>query len=184
MSNKSMMFGVVAILVVVAAIGVGVAVSNSDDPEEAAAQTAAEPSDSSMSGESDHSSPTDAALLEVQDLTLKEDDSEFGKILVDQEGRTIYIFEPDKKNESVCYGECADFWPPVLVTDEAQLGDGLSASTGVTERKDGKLQATYDGHPLYYVIGEEAGQVKCQAKDMHGGLWYVQAPDGEVITAS
>ena len=38
-----------------------------------------------------------------------------GTILVNGEGFTLYMFEPDKQSkDSTCYGECENLWPPVL----------------------------------------------------------------------
>ncbi|MGI5231829.1 hypothetical protein [Actinoallomurus sp. CA-142502] len=41
-------------------------------------------------------------------------DSKLGKILVDGQGRTLYLFEADKGTKSTCYGACARAWPPPL----------------------------------------------------------------------
>ena len=40
-------------------------------------------------------------------------DSEFGSMLFDAKHQAIYVFENDRPNETVCYGECAEAWPPV-----------------------------------------------------------------------
>lgn len=53
---------------------------------------------------------------------------------------------------------------------------------GTTEREDGSMQVTYDGHPLYYFVNDvEPGEVNCQAVAQFGGTWYVLAPDGEIV---
>src|ERR1041385_7855562 len=87
-----------------------------------------------------------------------------GKILVTAQGRTLYLFAPDKKNRSVCYGSCASYWPPLLVTGKPAAGAGVKASLlGVAMRKDGKHQVTYNGHPLYTYVGDSAaGKTKGQ----------------------
>ena len=36
-------------------------------------------------------------------------------MLVNAQGRTLYVFAPDTPNKSVCYGKCAALRPPVLV---------------------------------------------------------------------
>jgi predicted lipoprotein with Yx(FWY)xxD motif len=49
-------------------------------------------------------------------------------------------------------------------------------------RRDGRLQVTYAGHPLYYYVGDRRpGEVLCQAVAEYGGTWYVVAPDGRAI---
>jgi predicted lipoprotein with Yx(FWY)xxD motif len=53
---------------------------------------------------------------------------------------------------------------------------------GSVRRRDGRLQVTYAGHPLYYYVGDSRrGEVLCQAATEFGGTWYVVAADGRVI---
>ena len=49
---------------------------------------------------------------------------------------------------------------------------------GTTERRDGKLQVTYAGKPLYYYAHEGPGEVKCHNVNLNGGYWWVIGPDG------
>src|SRR5690242_591454 len=78
-----------------------------------------------------------------------------GKILVNAQGRSLYLFAPDKLGKSTCYGSCAHYWPPALTTGKPTAGTGVKASLlGVTVRKDGKRQVTYNGHPLYTYVGD------------------------------
>ena len=56
---------------------------------------------------------------------------------------------------------------------------GLKQSLlGTTRRRDGTLQVTYAGHPLYYWSGDTAKTIMCQHVKLHGGFWYVVNPDG------
>src|SRR5439155_23295538 len=84
-----------------------------------------------------------------------------GKVLVAANGRTLYLFTADKGKRSTCYGQCAGYWPPLLAS-KPSVGTGLKSSMlGTTKRKDGKLQVTYGGHPLYYFVQDKkAGPVK------------------------
>src|SRR5258705_6852698 len=69
-----------------------------------------------------------------------------GKVLVAANGRTLYLFTAEKSKKSVCYGQCATYWPP-LIAKAPTAGAGVDASLlGTTKRKDGKLQVTYGGH--------------------------------------
>lgn len=69
-------------------------------------------------------------------------------------GFTLYVFANDAiNNGSVCNDGCAVNWPPLLVTDSA--ASGVENLTTVV-RKDGTLQAAYNGKPLYYFINDEA----------------------------
>lgn len=38
--------------------------------------------------------------------------SALGSILVDSQGRTLYLFEKDKRDRSACASTCATYWPP------------------------------------------------------------------------
>jgi len=106
-------------------------------------------------------------------------DSEFGEMIFDANDQAIYVFERDTGSKSTCYDECADAWPPVLTDDGPVAGKGLDeAGLGTTERRDGSLQVTYRGHPLYYYAHEGPGEVRCHNVDLNGGLWWVLSPQG------
>lgn len=112
--------------------------------------------------------------------------SRFGEVLVDGQGRVLYLFAADTTLESTCYGACATAWPPLL-TDKGARIDAMhmatAALTGTTTRKDGTVQVTYNGHPLYYFQGDTApGQITCQAVVNFGAAWYVVDPHGNAIT--
>ena len=106
-----------------------------------------------------------------------------GPILVDSRGRTLYDFPPDKAGMSSCYGACAALWPPVLTTGKPLAGPGVRASLlGTTKRKDGKLEVTYKGHPLYYFVTDrKPGQTTGQGVNQFGAPWWVLSPAGKEI---
>lgn len=122
--------------------------------------------------------PTDAATGEV---TVATTSSELGDILVDGDGRTLYVFDQDTEGESTCYDDCASNWPPVA--GEPEAGEGVDTSLlGTTERRDGTLQVTYAGAPLYLFAGDAAaGDTNGQGV---GDVWWVVAPDGQKIADS
>lgn len=104
-----------------------------------------------------------------------------GRVLVDARGRTVYAYTADRMGRSVCYGACAGVWPPLLSkTRKPALAKGVRrALVGITKRKDGKLQITYRGHPLYTFSGDtKAGQVKGQG---YRHVWYALAANGKLI---
>ncbi len=109
--------------------------------------------------------------------------SDYGRILFDGRGYVLYAFTRDARGRSACYGDCAAAWPPYLVASRPQARAGAHASLlGTTRRRNGKLQATYDGRPLYYYRGDRSpGQILCQNVLEYGGLWLVVAPDGHVV---
>src|SRR5213592_3626772 len=90
--------------------------------------------------------------------------SSFGSVLFDGRGFVLYGFTRDPRSRSVCTGTCASAWPPYLVKTRATAGPGVRAKLlGTTKRRDGKVQVTYAGRPLYYYVGDrKPGQILCQ----------------------
>jgi predicted lipoprotein with Yx(FWY)xxD motif len=111
-----------------------------------------------------------------------------GTVLVDGQGFTLYVFEPDNQSgTSKCYGECAKAWPPLVLpsgVNQAPAGPGVRAALlGTTKRTDGTVQVTYNKWPLYtWVIDSGPGMATGQDLNNNGGKWYVIAPDGTLIT--
>ena len=119
----------------------------------------------------------------AQGTTVKAAKSHFGKIIVDGRGRTLYLFEKDRRSHSACSGGCAAYWPPLLTTAKPVAGTGVKKSLlGTIRRSNGKKQVTYNGHPLYrFVQDTKPGQVKGQDTHFFGGGWYVISPSGKKI---
>ncbi|WP_371966056.1 hypothetical protein [Actinomadura chokoriensis] len=108
-----------------------------------------------------------------------------GTILVDGEGRTVYLFEKDTGNKSSCSGSCMAVWPPVTTSGKPKPGSGANASKlGTTTRSDGATQVSYAGHPLYYYApdGTSSGSAKGQGLDQFGAKWFVMSPAGTAVT--
>jgi predicted lipoprotein with Yx(FWY)xxD motif len=103
-----------------------------------------------------------------------------GTALVDGSGRAVYLFENDSTSASTCAGACASVWPPVpALTGTPSAGGTESASVGSTPRPDGGAQLTYDGHPLYYYIGDHnPGDSRGQGLDQFGAHWYLVQRSG------
>jgi predicted lipoprotein with Yx(FWY)xxD motif len=104
-----------------------------------------------------------------------------GLILVDSQGLTVYDFHKDKGTQSSCYGACEQGWPPVTSAGQPQVGNGASASKlGTTERKDGTMQVTYAGHPLYTFAGDQKpGEANGNDVSAFGAQWYALKGSGE-----
>ncbi len=104
-----------------------------------------------------------------------------GRIIVNFKGLTLYDFHKDKGTQSVCYGGCAQVWPPLITEGAPQAGEGATASKlGTTKRKDGTTQVTYAGHPLYtYTADTKPGEAKGNDFSSFGGEWYALQPNGE-----
>jgi predicted lipoprotein with Yx(FWY)xxD motif len=110
--------------------------------------------------------------------------SALGSILVDSNGRTLYLSQADRPDTSACSSACANVWPPYEPPRSPQAGAGVDAGKlGTIVRADGAKQGTYDGHPLYYYVGDRvAGQTTGQALSQFGAAWYVVAHCGSAIT--
>jgi predicted lipoprotein with Yx(FWY)xxD motif len=123
--------------------------------------------------------PAAAAFAAPSTSTISLRRSAVGKVLVAANGRTLYLFTADKGKKSTCYGQCAGYWPP-LFAGKPTVGAGLKASMlGTTKRRDGKLQVTYAGHPLYFFAQDKkAGQVNGQGFVHFGGAWWVVSAAG------
>jgi predicted lipoprotein with Yx(FWY)xxD motif len=112
-------------------------------------------------------------------LTLRK--SAYGAILFDGRGRVLYSFTRDVRGKpSRCYGDCAVAWPVYYAPKSGlTVGRGVQRSLlRTTKRRDGRLQVTYNGWPLYYYAHEKAGEVKCHNVRTHGGLWRVMRANG------
>jgi predicted lipoprotein with Yx(FWY)xxD motif len=110
--------------------------------------------------------------------------SSFGRILFDGRGFVLYGFTRDPRGKSVCSGACARAWPPYVVNSTPRAGVGAAARlVGTTRRKDGSLQVTYAGHPLYYYVGDRRpGQILCQNVTEFGGVWRVVRASGRLVS--
>jgi predicted lipoprotein with Yx(FWY)xxD motif len=112
--------------------------------------------------------------------------SSLGKILVDSQGRTLYLFQADKGTKSACTGACAAAWPPLRASGKPVAGSGLAASKLTTApRSDGQPQVVYNGHPLYRFSSDQStGDASGQGVNAFGALWYTVSPAGAAITTA
>jgi predicted lipoprotein with Yx(FWY)xxD motif len=110
-------------------------------------------------------------------------DSDFGRVLFDANGQVVYVFEMDASDKSNCTStQCVKAWPPVLTERPPSAGDGVDAELlGTIRRRDGMLQVTYNGRPLYFYEHEGPKEIKCHNVNLNGGLWWVVTPSGEPV---
>jgi predicted lipoprotein with Yx(FWY)xxD motif len=111
--------------------------------------------------------------------------SRLGRIVVDGKGRTLYAFANDKNGRSACSGTCATYWPPLLTSGKVRAGHGVKASRlGTTKRGSGKLQVTYNRHPLYtFTLDKRTGETNGEGLNDFGGVWEVLSPAGKRIAS-
>jgi predicted lipoprotein with Yx(FWY)xxD motif len=124
-----------------------------------------------------------AATTQSSSATVGARNTKFGTILVDAEGRSLYLFEQDKGMSSTCYGACASIWPPLTVSGSPKPGAGIVASKlSTTKRKDGQAEVTYNGHPLYYYAGDQKpGDTAGEGLNQFGAPWDVLSTTGKGI---
>jgi len=116
-------------------------------------------------------------------IVSRTEDADLGSFLVDESGMSLYMFMNDAPGTSNCYDQCATNWPPLLTEGEPVAAEGIDASLlGTTERSDGSQQVTYNGWPLYYWVKDaKVGDITGQNV---GDVWFVVAPDGEIVMTS
>jgi len=160
-----------AVMLIVAACSTGGDASSAPSAAPSKAPSAAAPS------------PGDAASEGATNASVAVASSSLGKIVVDAEGRTLYLFTSDTQGAgtSVCNDECAANWPPLVIDEGAAPtpGNGVTGELGTATRDDGTTQVTLNGWPLYYFAADQA------AGDTNGqgvnDVWFVIAPDGEAV---
>jgi predicted lipoprotein with Yx(FWY)xxD motif len=109
-----------------------------------------------------------------------------GPTLVDGKGRTLYLFQGDRPNVSTLSAAGQAVWPPFTASTKPQaLNGAVAARIGTTPAAGGQFQITYNGHPLYYYIGDTSpGQTKGQGLNQFGALWYVLGTAGNAVTSA
>jgi len=120
--------------------------------------------------------PASASALDLRTTPL-------GRILVDANGRTLYLFEADKPDMSNCSGACLSLWPALTSQAEPQAGAGVAAAKiGTIAATGGNRQVTYNRHPLYYYAADQKpGDTNGQGLNQFGAEWYVLAASGDKV---
>jgi predicted lipoprotein with Yx(FWY)xxD motif len=177
-NRRTYAFALLALLaVVVAGCGSGGSSSTSTSESESSAKESASSESSAGSENKSASSESSGGPAAVMSLGH----TNVGMVLVDSNGMTVYDFHKDKGTTSSCYGACEQAWPPVTTEGEPTVGNGASASKlGTTKRKDGTMQVTYAGHPLYtFVEDKKPGEAHGNDTSAFGAQWYALKGNGE-----
>jgi predicted lipoprotein with Yx(FWY)xxD motif len=147
-----------------------------------ATPAAATPTSAGSSSAAASASESAAASAGTSVAEIDAEDSSLGKILVDDQGMTIYFFTPDQQGKSTCTGDCLANWPAVPAGTTPEAGGNVTAKLGTFTRDDGTSQLTVNGFPAYYFAGDT------KAGDTNGqGLfdkWFVFDPAGTPIKAA
>ena len=110
-----------------------------------------------------------------------------GRVIVKSNGHTLYMFGKDRNGKSACSGQCATFWPPLITSGKPRVASGARAALiGTTRRTDGRLQVTYNHHPVYtFAKDTKAGQTNGEGVSAFGGVWDAVSPAGaKIVKAS
>ena len=116
------------------------------------------------------------------DLALRVVNTSSGKMVVTGNGLTVYIYLPDQTHPSVttCTGDCANDWPPIVISGRAPTVAAISKSLiGLVTRPEGTRQVTLNGYPLYrYAADHRAGDVRGESV---GDTWFAIDSTGNFL---
>jgi predicted lipoprotein with Yx(FWY)xxD motif len=171
MKRNTTLFSAAALVLVVAVIAAGCGSSTSGSPSGGlygSTGTASAPTGSAG-----------AAKVGAANTSL-------GRIVVDNTGRTLYLFEKDANGRSACYGPCATYWPPLLTKGSPLAQTGVNQQlVGTTQRTDGTEQVTYAGHPLYlFLLDKQPGQTNGEGSQDFGAGWDALSQAGNKIEST
>jgi predicted lipoprotein with Yx(FWY)xxD motif len=126
---------------------------------------------------------SEAAFGATSAAPVKVGTTGLGRVLVNAQGRTLYVWAHDKTAKSTCAGQCAKYWPPLITRSKPTAARGVRAGLlGTSRRADGRLQVTYAGHPLYTFAGDtRPGQTKGEGLTGFGGRWDPVSAAGTAV---
>lgn len=131
------------------------------------------PADSGSSGSGEMATTTMVMAKTMQGM---------GSVVTDDKGMTLYRYDMDQATPSMsmCTGDCAKTWMPVMAQDSVQAMGVEKSLLGSVKRSDGMKQLTLGGWPLYRYMGDtKAGQMNGQGKDK---MWFAATPSGKKST--
>jgi predicted lipoprotein with Yx(FWY)xxD motif len=109
--------------------------------------------------------------------------AKFGSILVDSTGMTLYTLT-NAGAPVACTGQCATFWPPLMLAHGATTAVGAAGVTGLgTTTVAGGTQVTDNGAPLYrFSMDKAPGDTNGEGISSFGGVWHVQATTQKALS--
>lgn len=136
-------------------------------------------------GSSSHKSSDPSTQFSIANV------SNLGDVLVDGNGRTVYILTSGGHTNVPCNDAsgCTKYWPdlplPSGVT-AAKAGSGLNSSLlGTKKLSDGETYPTYNGWLIYEYSGDSSsGQANGQGITSFGGTWYALNAAGNPVTSA
>ena len=91
------------------------------------------------------------------------------------DGQTVYLYTKDVPRETRCYGDCAQIWPPIIVTRHPDVRGDLPGKLGTVIREDGRRQLTYNDVPIYLYIEDAPSSDDANGQNVDRE-WYVVHP--------
>lgn len=171
----------IAALSAVVLLTIGLAACGDDDDD--GGTVAADDTEETTTTEAEAEATTTTAAEEEPaeaEIMLAVAETSLGETIVDPDGLTVYMFQPDTLEASACTDGCAEAWPAVLYLNDATTGDGLDATLLGTAPYGDDQQVTYNGHRLYLFSGDAApGDTNGQGV---GDVWWALDPAGEPIS--
>ncbi len=127
--------------------------------------------------------PAGSAAPAANSTVVSTASSSLGRVLVNSRGHTLYLLSADKNGKSSCNGMCTKFWPPLIAAGKLHAAAGAKASLlGRTKRADGRMQVTYNRHPVYtFVKDTKKGQTNGEGVNGFGGIWDAISPAGTAV---
>lgn len=114
---------------------------------------------------------TAATVAFAQMAPTKTGDSAKGKVLTNEQGMTLYVFDKDSQGKSACNGPCATNWPPLM----AAAGAMAMSDYTIISRDDGTKQWAYKGRPLYnWKKDVKPGDIT--GDGLLKGAWHIAQP--------
>lgn len=164
------------VLAVVAMLGLAVALAACDD------DSSDDAGDNGSEATTTTEEPTETSEAAAGPATVAVGDTGLGEVLVDADGKTLYLFTNDQGTTTGASDDLLQAWPPLTVESEDDLvaGDGTDeALLGTAEQADGRIWVTYNDHLLYRFTGDAAaGDTAGQGL---GGVWFAVTPAGEQV---
>jgi predicted lipoprotein with Yx(FWY)xxD motif len=127
----------------------------------------------------------DSSAHAASGTTVQLRHTSLGKILVDRQGFTLYMFTADgsKRDKCMSISGCVRVWPVLKTSAKPVAGSGVKSSLlGTITISGGAKQVTYAGHPLYTYVGDSGpGETDYVGAKQFGGFWYAVNASGNAV---
>jgi len=102
--------------------------------------------------------------------------SQYGMVLTDSGGWSLYTWDGDQVGMSNCYDPCTEAWMPFSTDGDLVQPGNLPGTLDWVDRGDGSWQIGLDGWPLYYFAGDaNPGDVTGNGSMGFGAQWFIAA---------